>query len=65
MFEKKRFLAKFYDVDGTEKQLWVYAENKQMAKYKAFKELKGDNFFERCVTFGWFLKHCLIGISPN
>ena len=63
MFEKKKYLVRFYDIDGTEKQLWVYAENAHKANYKAFKELKEDNFFTKKVDFIWFLKNCLIGVS--
>lgn len=62
MLEKKKYLVRFYDVDGTEKQLWEYAENAHKANYKAYRELKRDNFFEKKVTFNWFLTYCLIGV---
>jgi hypothetical protein len=52
------FVITWIDIDGTEYEKIVYAENIGKAKYKAFKVMRDeDGIFEKYAKFETFIKY--------
>ncbi|MDO5574417.1 MAG: hypothetical protein Q4G60_10635 [bacterium] len=64
MFEKTKHIVTWEDIEGSQWEKIVWAENKEKAKYKAFKILKDEEgvFNEKC-TFMDFIKYYLVSVT--
>lgn len=59
------FVITWIDLDGTEYEKIVYAENIGKAKYKAFKVMRDeDGIFEKYAKFENFLKYYFKSAKP-